>query len=152
MSKSTNRKNSIPIKEIISIAAVVFVIVLVVAGYKIFGAKASNSTALVELKQFQEITLSDLVSASGEEDLVINCDGVVFSYGLTTGKVEFSGSLKTNDEGKTFTEEIKKKITDADSVKGTFNYIDGVIVYTTSNGMGKAIWKSGESPKKASNN
>ena len=149
MNNLKNNKTLSINKTIITIVAVIVVIVVIFFGYRIFGKKASNSTALVELKQLQELVLSDLVSATGDADLEINCDGVIFAYSVETGKVVFSGTLKTNDNGKTFTEEIKKRITDANGIKGTFNYEDGVIIYTTSNGMGKATWESGKTPKKA---
>lgn len=132
------------------IAAVVIVLVLIgigIFGFNFFSRRANNMKALSELKQIQEIMLTNLVSTDGSADKEIICDGVTFKYAITKGRAIFEGSLETNDNGETFTKEIKENFSELDEFDGTFNLDGDVLTYTTSNGKGKAIWKSGGSPK-----
>ena len=142
-----NANKSLPINKLISIA-IAFVCILVIAifGIKFFTGKISNSSAISELKQVQQVILSDLLSMDGSEDITVNCDGITFEYDVSSGRVKFSGKLNTNDDGLTFTKEIKNKFKDISKLDGTFGVEDSVITYTTKNGKGHAYWESGQLP------
>ena len=136
-----------------SLSKLVMIVVLVFAimgigffCFNFFSKKAENSKALSELKQIQEIMLTNLMSTDGGLDEKITCDGVTFEYKVNKGRTVFSGSLNTNDGGKTFTEEIRSKFNELDSFKGSFNLEGDTITYTTENGKGEAHWVSGKLP------
>lgn len=140
-------KFKISLNELLMVMVIVAVMVVVAGiGYVSFISKASNSNALAECKQAQEVILSDLISAKGEKDIAVECDGVVFEYDLSTGRVVFSGTPKSNDSGQTLTKEMKEKFSDVKKLDGSFNVVGPTITYTTSDGKGKAIWKSGYLP------
>ena len=133
----------------IMIATLIVVLVSLVSllAYSSYIKKASNSNAISELKQAQEVILSTMISAEDESELFIYCDGVKFEYNLGIGKVIFSGSPKTNDNGITFTKELHYNYKYLNKLSGSFSINGDVITYTTEDGRGTATWKSGELPK-----
>lgn len=134
-------------KLIAAVAIVVIFIVVGIFGFNFFSKRANNIKALSELKQIQEIMLTNLVNTDGGMDKTVTCDGVTFKYIVTKGKVAYEGSLNTNDDGATFTKEIKEGFPEIGEFDGTFNIEDGTLTYSTKGGKGKAVWVSGGSPK-----
>ncbi|MBQ0035468.1 MAG: type II secretion system protein [Firmicutes bacterium] len=133
--------------EMLVVAAILALLMVVSGiGYTSFIKKASNSNALSECKQAQQIILSRLLSTDGKKDLTVNCDGLTFGYDLSKGKVVFSGTLETADGGETFTKKIKEEFDEVNKLDGSFNLVGKAIIYTTKDGKGQAIWNSGELP------
>ena len=135
------------IVKLLSVVLIIFVIMGIgFFGFQLFSKRAENSKALSELKQAHEILLTNLVSTDGSADKVLNCDGIVFKYELTKGKVVFSGSLNSNDGGATLTRELRESVPELGEIGGSFNCEGNTITYTTENGKGKALWVSGKLP------
>lgn len=135
-----------------SLSRLVFVVIIVfilmgigIFGYNYFSKSAENSKALSELKQAQEILLTNLMSTDNTVDKVITCDGITFKYQLSKGKVVYSGTSNSNDNGETLTKELKFSVPELCELEGSYKYENDAITYTTANGKGHAYWVSGKS-------
>ena len=141
--------------ELLVVIAILAVLATVsVVGYTSFITKANNSNALTELKQAQEVILSQLIDATGAADGQIVAGGVTFEYDSAAGKIVFWGNadggldeaFKSNGEGGT---NIPK---DLAGLKGEFVLSNpgtkennaAIITYTTQNGKGTATWQSND--------
>ena len=138
-----------------SLAKLITVSILVIAlmgigvfAFKYFSKSAENTRALQELKQAQEVMLTNMMSTTGEVDKVITCDGITFKYEMTKGKIVFSGSSKSMDDGKTLTRELREAIPELKELDGSYKWDNNTIYYITSNGNGQAKWVSGKNPTK----
>lgn len=143
--------------ELLVVIAILAVLATVsVVGYTSFIAKANNSNALTELKQCEDIILSDLIATGKEKDAVkrIPSDAatdaaadVVFKYSIGTGKVE----IIVNKTTPLTRDQMKEVSVDLDQINGEFFAVDGYngndcIVYRTANNKGYAYWGSTKDP------
>ena len=138
--------------ELLVVIAILAVLATVsVVGYTSFITKANNSNALTELKQAQEVILSQLIDASGAADGKTVAGGVTFEYDSLEGKVIFYGSDTGLDQA--FKNTVGTNVPkDLAGLKGAFKLTTSgtkednaaVITYTTANGKGIATWKSND--------
>lgn len=146
MEKKNKTKFSIN-STITTVATIIALVVLVIIVFNYVLVKASNSNALLECKQAHEVILSQLLSADGSSDVEVTCDGVTFAYNNATGRVIYSGTPNTDDDGATLTKQMKEKFVDVGDLNGRFVIEDSNLIYITSNNKGRAIWRSNELPK-----
>lgn len=134
-----------------SLSKLIYVVVIIIAlmvisifGFNYFSKSAENSKALSELKQVQEVLLTNLMSTDNTPDRIITCDGITFKYELGKGKVVYSGSSISDDNGETLTKELLECVPELCELDGSYKWEDNVIIYTTGNGKGQAYWTSGK--------
>ena len=157
-------KKGFTLVELLVVIAILAVLATVsVVGYTSFITKANNSNALTELKQAQEVILSQLIDATGSADGEMKAGGVVFTYDSAAGKITFTGTESSEGalDAAFATPNTQSKEAAGDSgdynvasdlagLKGYFEYTAGSegsaakIVYTTVNGKGAATWTSGD--------
>lgn len=144
-----NMKNRPSLNKLISVVIIVFLLMGIgIFSFNYFSKNAENSKALSELKQAQEIMLTNLMSTDNMPDKIITCDGITFMYQFTKGKVVYEGSSISGDNGEILTKELQENIPELCEFEGSYKYEDGIIVYTTANGKGHAYWASGKTPSK----
>lgn len=143
-------KNKPSLSKLVFVVLIIFVIMGIgVFGFTYFSKNAENSKALSELKQAQEILLTNLMSTDNTPDRVITCDGITFKYELGKGKVVYNGSSISNDNGQTLTSELLASVPELNELEGSYKFEDNAITYTTKNGKGQAYWVSGKTASKS---
>lgn len=142
-------KSKPSLSKLVFIVLIIFMIMGIgYFGFNYFSKSAEDSKALSELKQAQEIMLTNLMSTDNTPDKIVTCDGITFKYELGKGKVVYSGSSISNDNGETLTSELLDSIPELNELSGSYKYEDDVITYTTKDGKGTAYWISGKTASK----